>query len=52
MKIGLKSFNDRYCSTTDKDKVQNNNKIVLSNDIYALCECINDLKGALRWQSR
>lgn len=41
-------FKDKYCIDADKGKDENINKIVISNDTYALGELLEEIKYVLR----
>lgn len=36
-------FKERYTNTTDKDKIENKDKTVLSDDSYAIAEILNSI---------
>lgn len=40
-------FKDKYCNEKDKDKPENINKIVLTNESFAVCELLYDIKVQL-----
>jgi hypothetical protein len=40
-------FKDRYVSISEKDKIENKDKKIISEDAFALGEVIEDLKNKL-----
>jgi len=36
-------FKDKYTSTSEKDKIENKNKTVLSDDAYSISEAVDNL---------
>ena len=39
-----KNFEQKYCSEKDKDKPENKAKIPISNEGFAMCECLEELR--------
>lgn len=42
-----KSFSEKYTTQSDKDKDENIGKKALNDDIYALCDILNELTEAI-----
>lgn len=40
-------FSQKYTSTTDKDKIENKDKIVLTDESYALLEALYRLSNSI-----
>ena len=41
------AFKDKYCSTADKDKLENKDKTVISTDTFAIGELLDSIRVEL-----
>jgi hypothetical protein len=39
---------EKYCANSEKEKAENKNKKVLSDDAYAVCEFVEELTKSVR----